>query len=188
MQAPLFVRPLAADERAALEAGLRSPRGFTVRRCHSLLASAAGQHTTASARTFRCHDQTVRTTLHAFPIRGLAALQPTSSRPHTPHASFAADGLERLQGLLPQRPRVCGQATSLWPLELAAEVSFEQGLTRRRGSDETIRAAMAPLGVRWKRAKPWRTSPEPADLRKKPSGPPDALGAYPPSLGAGLCR
>jgi hypothetical protein len=65
---------------------------------------------------------------------------------------------------------VFGKATSLWPLELAAEVSFEQGLTRRRVSDETIRAAMAQLGVRWKRAKPWRTSPDPAYLRKKTVG------------------
>ena len=167
MQAPLFIRPLVADERAALEAGLRSTRGFTVRRCHILLASAEGQHTTAIARTFRCNDQTVRNTIHDFHIRGLAALQPTSSRPHTPQALFNADALERLQGLLHQSPRVFGKATSLWTLELAAEVSFEQGLTRRRVSDETIRAAMAQLGVRWKRAKHWITSPDPAYLRKK---------------------
>ena len=29
MQTPLFVRPLTADERATLEAGLRSPSAFT---------------------------------------------------------------------------------------------------------------------------------------------------------------
>jgi hypothetical protein len=138
MQAPLFVRPLAANERVALEAGLRSARGFTVRRCHILLASA--------------------------------------------------DGLERLQGLLHQSPRVFGKATSVWTLELAAEVSFAQGLTRWRVSDETIRAAMAQLGVRWKRAKHWITSPDPAYLRKKSSRPSDAPGSYPAHLGAGLCR
>jgi hypothetical protein len=58
----------------------------------------------------------------------------------------------------------------VWTLELAAEVSFAQGLTRRRVSDETIRAAMAQLGVRWKRAKHWITSPDPAYLRKKTVG------------------
>ena len=63
-----------------------------------------------------------------------------------------------------------GKATSLWTLELAAEVSFEQGLTRRRVSDETSRAAMAQRGVRWKRAKHWLTSPDPAYLRKKIAG------------------
>src|SRR5215831_15300100 len=148
MQAPLFVRPLVADERAALEAGLRATRGFTVRRCHILFASAEGQHTIAIARTFRCNDQSVRNTIHDFDSRGRAALQPKSSRPHTTPASCDADGLERLQELLHQSPRVFGKATSLWTLELAAEVSFAQGLTRRRVSDATIRAAMAQLGVR----------------------------------------
>ena len=168
MQAPLFVRPLAADERAALEAGLRSARGFTVRRCHILLSSAGGQHTTAIARTLRCNDQTVRNTIHDFHRRGCAALQPTSSRPHTTHATFDADGRERLRALLHQSPRLFGEETSVWTLELAAQVSFAQGLTRRRVSDETIRAAMAQLGVRWKRAKHWITSPDPAYVRKKP--------------------
>ena len=167
MQTPLFVRPLGADERAALEAGLRSARGFTVRRCHLLLSSAAGQHTTAIARTLRCNDQTVRNTIHDFHVRGLAALQPKSSRPHTIHATFDADGLVRLQELLHQSPRVFGKATSVWTLELAAEVSFMQGLTRRRVSDETIRAAITQLGVRWKRAKHWITSPDPGYIQKK---------------------
>jgi hypothetical protein len=167
MHAPLFVRPLAADERAALEAGLRSARGFTVRRCHILLSSAVGQQTTAIARPWRCNDQTVRNALHDFHRRGRAALQPKSSRPHTTHAPFAADGLEQLQALLHQSPRVFGQATSVWTLALVAAVSFAQGLTSRRVSDETIRAAWVPLGGRWKRAKHWLTSPDPAYVRKK---------------------
>ena len=142
-----------------------------MRRCPILLARAAGPHTPAIARTLRCHDQTVRTTIHACHRRGLAALQPQSSRPHTTQAIGEAAGLERLQGLFHQRPRVCGQATSLWPLALAAEGSFAPGRTRGRLSDETRRAALAPLGVRWQRAQPWRTSPEPAYLRKKTVGP-----------------
>jgi hypothetical protein len=109
----------------------------------------------------------VRNALHAFHTRGLAALQPKSSKPHTTHATFDADGLERLRALLHQSPRMFGKATSVWTLELAAAVSFTQGLTRWRVSDETIRAAMAQLGVRWKRAKHWITSPAPAYVRKK---------------------
>jgi hypothetical protein len=188
MQAPLFIRPLAADERAALEAGLRSASGFTVRRCHILLASAAGQHTSTLAHTLRCNDQTVRNAIHDFHARGLPALQPKSSRPHTTHATFDADGLERLRAILHQSPRVFGQDTSVWTLELAAEVSFAQGLTSRRVSDETVRTAMAPLGVRWKRAKHWITSPDPAYVRKKTPRPPDALGPHPAHLDAGFCR
>ncbi len=46
-------------------------------------------------------------------------------------------------------------------MELAADVSFEQGLTAERVSDETIRATLARLGVQWQRAKDWITSPDP---------------------------
>jgi hypothetical protein len=44
---------------------------------------------------------------------------------------------------------------------LVAEVSFAEGLTRERVSDETIRATLERLGMRWKRSKQWITSPDP---------------------------
>ncbi len=167
MQAPLFVRLLTVDERSILQAGLRSSSGFRVRRCQMLLASADGQHTTAIARTLRCNDQTVRNAIHTFNHQGLAALQPKSSRPHTTQATFDAPARERLRALLHQSPRTFGKETSVWTLELAAEISFAEGITPRRVSDETIRAALAALGVRWKRAKHWITSPDPEYARKK---------------------
>jgi hypothetical protein len=64
-----------------------------------LLASAAGQLTTAIARPLRCNDQTVRNAIHAFHACGLAAVQPPSSRPHRTRATFDAHGRERLQAL-----------------------------------------------------------------------------------------
>jgi transposase len=167
MQAPLVVRPLTAEERATLETGLRSPAAFTLRRCQMLLASAEGQSTPAIARTLRCNDQTVRNAIHDWNERGLQALQPRSSRPHTTHALFDAQSLERLRALLHQSPPSFGKETSVWTLELAAEISFAQGLTSRLVSDETIRTALRTLGVRWKRAKHWITSPDPEYLRKK---------------------
>jgi transposase len=150
-----------------LATGLRSSAAFTVRRCHILLASAEGQHTTTIAQTLRGHDQTVRHAIHAFNQRGVAALRPQSSRPHRTPAVFEADGRERLRALLHQNPRPVGKATSRWTMALAAEVSFAQGLTPRQDSGETIRQALKPLGVRWKRAKHWLTSPDPAYVRKK---------------------
>jgi hypothetical protein len=44
---------------------------------------------------------------------------------------------------------------------MAAEVSFEEGLTKERVSGETVRATLARMGVRWQRAKHWITSPDP---------------------------
>jgi hypothetical protein len=74
---------------------------------------------------------------------------------------------ERLRALLHASPRAFGKPTSLWTLDLAAEVSFEQGLTPARVSDETIRLTLKRLGIGWKRAKRWITSPDPAYARKK---------------------
>ena len=46
-------------------------------------------------------------------------------------------------------------------------MSFAQGLTATRVTGETIRATLARLGVRWRRAKAWITSPDPEYARKK---------------------
>ena len=170
MQTPLYVRPLTADERATMETGLRSASAFTVRRCQILLASAEGQATTTIARHLHCTDQTVRNAIHTFQQRGRAALQPQSSRPHPLSIIVDAGACESLRALLHQSPRTFGQPTSRWTLALAAEVSFAQGLTPRLVSDETIRLALRRLGVAWKRAKHWITSPDPAYARKKNGG------------------
>ena len=167
MQTPLCVRPLTADERATLKTGLRSASAFTVRRCHILLASAEGQSTATIAHALRCTDQTVRNVLHAFHQRGLTALQPQSSRPHTIATIFDAATCESLRALLHQSPRTFGKPTSCRTLTLAAEVSFAEGLAPRLVSDETIRVALRRLDVSWKRAKHWITSPDPAYARKK---------------------
>jgi transposase len=150
-----------------LAAGLHSASGFTVRRAQMLLASAEGQATTTIARTLHCNDQTVRNAIHAFHIRGVAALQPQSSRPHTTQTLFDDRRRERLRALLHQSPRTFGKPTSVWTLELAAEVSFAQGITPHQVSDETIRLALKQLNLSWKRAKHWITSPDPDYASKK---------------------
>ena len=167
MQIPLMVRPLTDAERTALEAGLRSPAAFTVRRAQILLASARGEHAPAIARALGCDEQTVRNALRAFAAQGLAALTPGSSRPRTVHAAFDAAGVERLKDLLHRSPREFGHPTSLWTLDLAAQTAHAEGLTSSRVSGETVRATLARRKVRWRRAKRWITSPDPAYQRKK---------------------
>ena len=149
-----------------MAAGLRSADAFTLRRCQIVLASARGERAPAIARSLGCSDQTVRNALHAFDRDGMAALVEGSSRPHTTHAAFAADGAERLRALLHRSPRDFGHATSLWTLELAAETAYREGLTATRVSDETVRATLARLGIRWRRAKTWIASPDPAYAQK----------------------
>jgi transposase len=167
MRPAIFVRSLTADERSALEAGLRSADAFILRRCQMLLASARGQTPPHIAQHLGCHDQTVRNMIRVFNTTGIACLRRRSSRPHSIQAAFDPAQAEALRALLHQRPRAFGKPTSLWPLALAAEVCCEQGLTAHQVSGETIRATLARLGVCWRRAKQWITSPDPAYAREK---------------------
>ena len=54
MKPPIFVRTLTAAERQPLQAQLRSPDAFTVRRCQILLASAHGLRPPPIARNLAC--------------------------------------------------------------------------------------------------------------------------------------
>ncbi len=162
------MRPLSDAERKSLEAGLRSSNAFVLRRCQILLASSRGENAYRIARSLRCNPQTARNAIHQFNEGGLkAALGRGSSRPHTVHAAFDSEGAQRLREMLHRNPREFGKPTSLWTLDLAAQVSFEEGLTAGRVSGETIRATLARLGMRWERAKRWIESPDPGYARKK---------------------
>jgi len=167
MKPPIFVREFSSKEREALGAGLRSKDAFVLRRSQILLTSARGQSPPKIAASLGCGSQTVRNAIHAFNERGLHALVASSSRPKRIHAAFGEEGVLALRELLHHSPREFGKQTSLWTLRDAAEVSFEEGLTERRVSGETIRATLARLGVRWERAKRWIESPDPEYERKK---------------------
>lgn len=168
MRPPIFVRPLAETERERLEAGLRSQDPYVLRRCQILLASARGERAPRIAELLGCNDQTVRDVLREFEREGLdACLTRGSSRPHTIHATVDAVAGEQVRALLHRSPRTVGHPTSVWTMELAAEVSVAEGITAERVSGETIRQAILRLGVRWKRAKRWITSPDPEYARGK---------------------
>ena len=162
MQTPLFVRPPSEEEQQALAAGLRSADAFTMRRSQIVLASAREERVPAIARGLGCSEQTVRNAIRAFDRDGIAALAERSSRPRTVHAAFDAAGAERLRALLHRSPRDFGHPTGLWTLELAAEAVIPSANAASRVSDETVRATLARLGIRWRRAKDWITSPDPA--------------------------
>ena len=167
MRPPIFVRALTETERERLEAGLHAKDVYVLRRCQILLASDRGEWVPRIAATLGCHDQTVRNVLQEFERDGLeACLTRGSSRPHTIHAKVDAVAAKQIRALLHQSPRTFGKATSSWTMELAAEVSFAEGITAEQVSGETIRQAILRLGVRWKRAKPGITRPDPEYARK----------------------
>jgi transposase len=168
MRPPIFVRGLTRAERDRLEAGLHAKDLYVLRRCQILLASDRGEWVPRIAATLGCDDQTVRNVIREFERDGLdACLTRGSSRPHIIHAKVDAVAAEQIRALLHRSPRTFGKPTSVWTLELVAEVSCAEGITAELVSDETIRQAMGRLGVRWKRAKRWITSPDPEYARKK---------------------
>ena len=165
----MFVRFLTDAERQQLKKGLRSGDSFTQRRCQILLASSRGERVSLIAQMLGCATQTVRNCLRDFHRRCIDSLTAGSRRPKTVRPVLDESKGEALRTLLHTSPRTYGKATSLWTLELAAEVICEQGLTKERLSREAIRRAILSLGVKWKRAKDWISSPDPQYVLKKSS-------------------
>ena len=165
-KAPLFVRPPTDAERKALEDSLRSSDAFVLRRAQIILASAQGDTGGVMAPRVGFSGQAVRNVIRAFNARGVAVLQQGSRRNRVIYSSFATAGAETLRALLHQSPRLFDKPTGVWTLELAAEVAYERGLTAWRVSGETIRTTLARMGVRWRRAKEWITSPDAEYARK----------------------
>jgi transposase len=169
MKAALFVGSLSDADRQRLDSGLRSRDAIELRRCQILLASADGQRPSQIAAHVGCTPQAVRNTIRSFHTTSTECLRP--KRPGPKNAVPILDDLkcERLRAIVHERPRAFGKATSLWTLRLLAEVCLEQGVTPHALSIESIRRAFKRMGVSWKRAKRWITSPDPRYAIKKSS-------------------
>jgi DNA-binding CsgD family transcriptional regulator len=97
MKRPIYVRPLSDAERKSLEAGLRSPDAFTLRRCQILLASADGHNAYQIARNLGCNPQTARNAIHKFNEEGLEeALRRGSNPVRTPFIGLSMRRVWRL--------------------------------------------------------------------------------------------
>jgi transposase len=169
MKTPIYVRDLTEVERETLKKGLRSKTPFEIRRSQIVLASARKETARRIARTLGCDDQTVRNVIKKFNASGLDVLKAGSHRPHKVTATFTPEKMERLKDILHQSPRNFGKETSLWTLDLLAEVSFSEKVAERLVSGEAIRVTLKRFDISWKRAKHWISSPDPAYLLKKSS-------------------
>jgi transposase len=167
MKAKLFVREFREKEHREIKAGLRSQDAFVLRRSQILSFSAEGLSISGIAKRVGYHRDTVRKIINAFNSKGTAVLKKGSRRPHHIQRAFDQENAEKLKELIHRSPRELGKASSLWTLQLLAEVSFEQGLTKKEVSDEAVRLTLRRLGLHWKRAKHWITSPDPHYAHKK---------------------
>ena len=165
---PVRIRGVTDEEREVLTAGLRSSKVFTLKRCQILLASARGEGVTQIARAVGFSTQNVRNAIKRFNQEGTTSLEPRSSAPkRRPRMELDHTALERLQALLHENPRSFGIERSTWTLSALALIAHQRRITSRELTDEALRKAIKRLGVCWKRAKNWITSPDPAYARKK---------------------
>ena len=167
MSAKLYVQELTEKEKTEIEIGLRSDDIFTLRRSQVLFFSAEGLSIDEIAQRVGYHRESVRLVIKGFNEKGTSVLEKGSRAPHQRQRSFTDENAQKLKELLHRTPREFEKSSSLWTLELLAEVSFEEGLCARKVSYETIRTTLKELGVRWTRAKHWITSPDPHYAHKK---------------------
>ncbi len=168
MNPHIFVRDLSEEERQSLSTGLRSSDAFVLRRCQILLASARGETAPSIAKALSCDEQTVRHAIHAFNQQGLSALQAGSSRPHHLGTMLREDvTAEQFKAVLHRPPRDFGFETSLWTLDLLIKQCVRLGWMARPVSIETMRQTLSRLGINWKRARRWITSPDRLYQQKK---------------------
>src|SRR5215831_16868906 len=154
MKPHIFVRDLSEEEQPSLSAGLRSSDAFVLRRSQILLASARGESAPSIAKALSCDEQTVRHAIHDFNQTGSSALQ-------------AGVTAAQFKTVLHRPPRDFGFQTSLWTLELLVKQCVRLGWMARPVSIETMRQTLGRLGINWKRAKRWITSPDPLYQQKK---------------------
>ena len=112
-------------------------------------------------------DQLVRNVLHAFNEQGIACLKPGTKARKDDQRAFDDQARERLREIIRQSPRSYGYETSLWTLDLLAEVSYKEGLTARLVHKDTMSQTLHEMGANWKRVKHWITSPDEHYERKK---------------------
>ncbi len=167
MRAQRYVRKFTEDEKVALEIGLRSQDSFVLRRSQMLLFSSDGLSINEIAARVGYHPESVRLVIKFFEEKGITVLEKGSKRPLTTERTISTENAQSLKELLRRSPREFEKDSSLWTLELLAEVSYEQGLSTRKVSYETIRTTLKELGVNWKRAKHWLSSSDPHYAHKK---------------------
>ena len=167
-----YVVTLTAEERAYLgrlvSAGKLSARSLA--RARILLkadASPTGPRW-KDARIADAVEVSIRTVEHVrerFTKRGLKASLVPKPQDRSGRLSKLDGG--RLKELVRQSPRNFGKQRSTWTLRLIADTCSELGIADSKVSCETVRQTLSRMGVKWRRAELWMTSPDPHYAQKK---------------------
>jgi len=157
----IYARKPTKEERQRLEDGLKSPVGATVRRSQIILMSADERKTAKEIRErIRQSDQQIRNVLHAFNDKGISCLTLQSRARTDDQRAYNDNARERLREIIRQSPREYGYESSLWTLEMLAEVSHKKGLITYQVHKDTVSQTLMEMGINWSRAKHWISSPD----------------------------
>jgi transposase len=167
----IYAREPSTEERKELESGLKSSDGATVRRSQIIFLSADERKTAREiSERIGQSDQQIRNVLHAFNEKGTSCLKLQSRARHDDQRAYDDEARERLRGLIRQSPREHGYESSLWTLEMLAEVSHQKGWTAYQVHPDTVGQTLMEMGVKWSRAKHWINSPDENYSGKKNAG------------------
>lgn len=167
MRLKRYVRSFTDEERERITAGLKSNDSFVLRRSQILLFSSEGFSLDEIATKTGYSHENVRLVIKRFETEGLHILKKDKRGPKSTEKAISAENAEKLKDLLRRSPREFKRDSSLWTLALLADVSYEQKISARKVSNETIRTTLKELGVNWKRAKHWLRSSDPHYAHKK---------------------
>lgn len=161
-------RPPTEEEHRELLRGLKDNRGTVVRRSQALLLSAEeGLSIREITEKLNYNRESVRQLIYAFNGKGTTCLYPKSSARHGDQRAFDDNARAHLRELVLCSPREFGYDTSLWTLDLLADVSYERGLTTYRVHKDTVSETLKQMNLPWKRAKRTIHSPDPNYTGKK---------------------
>jgi transposase len=167
-----YVIKLKPEEREFLVRCVSAGKGSasSLTRARILLKADAsptgpGWEDTRIAEAFEVSVATVERVRKRFTKLGLKASLTRKPQEH-PSRRPRLDG-QRLKELVHQSPRNFGKKRSTWTLQLLADTCAEIGIVDSEVSDETVRKTLKRMGVTWRRAELWMTSPDPHYVQKK---------------------
>ena len=164
----IYARTITEEERKTLRGELKSSNGVVVRRSQIILISAdEGLKVRIVAERVGYSHETVRQVIQQFNQIGLKAIYPKAYGRHDDQRAFKDTAREQLKAIVHQSPREFGCESSMWTLQLLAEVSYQKGLTDRLVHSDTVGETLHQLGINWKKAKRHIQSPDEHYPRKK---------------------
>lgn len=165
---PIYARAITKEERHSLREELKSGNGVVVRRSQIILMSADETlKAQAIGQRVGYSDETVRQVIQRFNQEGLQVIYRKSTARPDDQRAFKDVAREQLKAMVHQSPRAFGCESSMWTLQLLAEVSYQEGLTDRLVHADTVGETLHQLGVDWKKAKRHIQSPDQHYQRKK---------------------